>query len=69
MTPLLALASRINSQYTFEWLQWISRVTLRILMVLSLAAMALPEVGFNSDEALRSSASHDSRELPNVPIR
>lgn len=50
LTPLVVLAFLVNGQYTFEWLQWISRVTLRIMMILSLAAMALPEVGFNYDE-------------------
>lgn len=49
-TPLIVLAFLVNGQYTFEWLLWISRVTLRTMLILSLAAMALPQVGFNYDE-------------------
>lgn len=51
ITPLAVLAFLVDGRYTFDWLLWISRLTLRIMMALSLAAMSLPKVGFNYDEA------------------
>lgn len=58
ITPLIVLAFLVDRSYKFEWLLWMSRLTLRLMIALSLAAMSAPDVGFNLDE---------SRTVFNVP--